>query len=88
MAKLKSNDKVIPFAEGAPPDDLVVEEIDDETVLIGEPEEYKEPSTEFDANLAEVIEQKEINEHATTLLIIMRQIAKLDLLGKKDIKKD
>tara|TARA_Y100000593_G_C4322576_1_gene344672 strand:- start:2806 stop:5283 length:2478 start_codon:yes stop_codon:yes gene_type:complete len=68
MAKLNKNDKVIPFAEGAPADNLIVEELDNETVLIGEPEEYTEPSTEFDANLAEVIDQKEINEHATILL--------------------
>jgi len=68
MAKLKKNDKVIPFAEGTPPDDLEVEDVGDGTVLIGEPENIIEPTTEFDSNLAEVIDQKEINKQATILL--------------------
>ena len=68
MAKLKSDDKVIPFAEGAPSDDLIIEEIDSDNVLIGEKEDIEEPSSDFDSNLAEILDQKEINEHATLLL--------------------
>ena len=68
MAKLKSDDKVIPFAEGAPSDDLIIEEIDSDNVLIGEKEDNEEPSSNFDSNLAEILDQKEINEHATLLL--------------------
>ena len=52
MAKLKSDDKVIPFAEGAPSDDLIIEEIDSDNVLIGEKEDIEEPSSDFDSNLA------------------------------------
>ena len=68
MAKLKKSDKIIPFSEGSPPDDLEVEDVGDGTVLIGEPEDIIEPTTEFDANLAEVIEEDEINKQATLLL--------------------
>ncbi len=68
MAKLKTEDKVIPFAEGAPSDDLIVEEIDSENVLIGEPEDIEESSDDFGDNLAEVISQKEIEEQASLLL--------------------
>ena len=68
MAKINKDDKVIPFAEGAPPDDLEVEDVGDGTVLIGEPENIIEPSTEFDANLAEVIDQKEINKQVIFII--------------------
>ena len=48
---------VIPFAEGAPADDLMVETLPDGDVLIGDPEldVIEESDNGFDANLAEVI---------------------------------
>ena len=62
----------IPFAEGAPPDDLKVEQIGNNEVLIGDPElDIKQDiDTEFDANLAEDINDKELKRKATQLLKI------------------
>jgi|TARA_X000001388_G_scaffold73794_1_gene65936 hypothetical protein len=62
----------IPFAEGAPPDDLKVEQIGNNEVLIGDPElDIKQDiDTEFDANLAEDINDKELKRKATQLLRI------------------
>ena len=47
----------IPFAEGAPPDELQVETVGDE-VLIGDPEldNIEEVESSFDENLAEQID--------------------------------
>ena len=59
---------VIPFAEGAPPDDLQVEETDDGNVLIGEAEETTEPKTDFYSNLAEQIDERELLVHSSELL--------------------
>ena len=46
----------IPFAEGAPPDDLQVESVGDE-VLVGDPDtdQVAETEDEFDENLAEIL---------------------------------
>ena len=59
---------VIPFAEGAPPDDLQVEETEDGNVLIGEAEETTEPKTDFYSNLAEQIDERELLVHSSELL--------------------
>ena len=47
----------IPFAEGAPPDELQVETVGDE-VLIGDPEldKIEDVESSFDENLAEQID--------------------------------
>jgi hypothetical protein len=61
----------IPFAEGAPPDDLMVEQFGDDEVLIGDPalDELDNPTEmTFDANLAEVIEQRTLDRKANTLV--------------------
>ena len=59
----------IPFAEGAPSDNLQVEEVGDD-VLIGDPEldEVKEEDSNFDANLAEDMPDKELNRTASDLI--------------------
>jgi hypothetical protein len=54
---------IIPFAEGAPADDLMVEELPDGDVLIGDPaldikDELRDE--DFGANLAEEIEHQGI----------------------------
>ena len=59
---------VIPFTDGAPPDDLQVEETDDGNVLIGEAEETTEPKTDFYSNLAEQIDERELLVHSSELL--------------------
>ena len=59
---------VIPFTEGAPPDDLEVEETDDGNVLIGEAEETTETKTDFYSNLAEQIDERELLVHSSELL--------------------
>ena len=58
-----------PFAETAPADDLQVEEIGDD-VLIGDPEldNIKEEDTNFGANLAEEMSDKELNQAASSLI--------------------
>ena len=57
-----------PFAEGTPLDDLQVEEIDNDEVLIGDPEldEVSEDESNFDANLAEVIDDNELARKGQT----------------------
>jgi hypothetical protein len=59
----------IPFAEGSPPDDLKVEEVGDD-VLIGDPELdiVEEAESSFDENLAEQIDEKELNRKASELI--------------------
>ena len=58
-----------PFAETAPADDLQVEEIGDD-VLIGDPEldNIEEEDTNFGANLAEEMSDKELNQAASSLI--------------------
>ena len=60
----------IPFAEGAPADDLQTENFGEDEVLIGDPmlDNIQEQPTEFDANLAETIDQKELDRKADTLV--------------------
>jgi hypothetical protein len=60
----------IPFAEGAPADDLQTESFGEDEVLIGDPllDNIQEQPTEFDANLAESIDQKELDRKADTLV--------------------
>ena len=59
----------IPFAEGAPPDDLQVENFGDE-VLIGDPALDLVPQVEmeFDANLAESIDQNVLDKKSAHLI--------------------
>ena len=59
----------IPFAESAPSDNLQVEEVGDD-VRIGDPEldEVKEEDSNFDANLAEDMSDKELNRTASDLI--------------------
>ncbi len=62
--------QIIPFSEGKPPDNLQVEDIGNNEVLVGEPEEIveEETSTEFDKNIAEDINENELNRKAQYLL--------------------
>jgi hypothetical protein len=59
----------IPFTEGAPPDNLQVESIG-ENVLIGDPDldNVKENDSNFDANLAEDMSEKELRRSASDLI--------------------
>jgi hypothetical protein len=63
-------DNVIPFAEGSPADDLQVETFG-EDVLIGDPTldlMDQEPEVAFDANLAEVIDERTLGRKASDLI--------------------
>ena len=56
------------FADGDPGDNLQVENIGDD-VLIGDPEEELiEDNSQFDENLAEVIDEKELIQKADMLI--------------------
>ena len=62
---------IVPFAEGAPADDLMIEEIGDGEVLIGDPElDFMDEldDAEFDQNLAEVIDERELMRKASELV--------------------
>ena len=61
---------VIPFAEGAPADDLMIEELPDGDVLIGDPEldDIDESDSGFDANLAEEIDARELSAKGAELV--------------------
>ena len=64
-------ENIIPFAEGAPADDLMIEELADGNVLIGDPEldamdELED--AEFDQNLAETIDERELKRKAQELV--------------------
>ena len=64
-------ENIIPFAEGAPSDDLMVEQLPDGDVLIGDPEldmmdELED--AEFDQNLAETIDERELARKAQELI--------------------
>jgi hypothetical protein len=68
MAELEN---IIPFAEGAPADELMIEELADGDVLIGDPEldmMDEMDDAEFDQNLAEVIDEKELARKAQELI--------------------
>jgi len=60
----------IPFAESAPADDLQVESFGEDEVLIGDPnlDFVEEISTEFDSNLAEIIDEDELDKKASYLI--------------------
>ena len=62
--------QVIPFAEAMPSDDFEVEEIGNEEVLIGDPEldNVEEKETGFDENIAEDLDEKELNRVASELI--------------------
>jgi len=62
--------QVIPFAEAMPSDDFEVEEIGNEEVLIGDPEldNVEEKETGFDENIAEELDEKELNRVASELI--------------------
>ena len=61
---------VIPFAEGAPADDLMVETLPDGDVLIGDPEldVIEESDSGFYANLAEEIDARELSAKGAELV--------------------
>ena len=61
---------VIPFQEGAPPDNLEVEEIDNNEVLIGDKslDEIVEITNEHDSNIAEDIDEQELSRKAQDLI--------------------
>ena len=62
---------IVPFAEGAPADDLMIEELGDGDVLIGDPElDFMDEldDAEFDQNLAEVIDERELMRKASELV--------------------
>lgn len=60
----------IPFAESAPADDLQVESFGEDEVLIGDPnlDFVEEISTAFDSNLAEIIDEDELDKKASYLI--------------------
>ena len=60
----------IPFAEGAPPDDLQVESVGDD-VLIGDPDldaEVEKEDSYFDENIAEEMTDTELLRKASELI--------------------
>jgi len=62
---------IIQFAEGAPADELMIEELADGDVLIGDPEldmMDEVDDAQFDINLAEVIDEKELAKKAQELV--------------------
>jgi len=64
-------ENIIPFAEGAPADNLIVEELPDGDVLVGDPEldiMDEVDDTEFDVNLAETIDERELKRKAQELI--------------------
>ena len=61
----------IPFAEAAPADDLQVEAFGEDEVLIGDPaldDVFAEPEMAFDANLAEFIDERELDRKSSMLV--------------------
>ena len=66
-----ADQNIVPFAEGAPADDLMVEELADGDVLIGDPELDAMDELEdaqFDQNLAETIDERELKRKAQELV--------------------
>ena len=71
MARLATPlSSAIPFAEGAPADDLQVEPFGEDEVLIGDPQLDAMPKidTEFDANIAELIDQDQLDRKASNFI--------------------
>jgi len=62
--------KVIPFADTMPSDDFQVVQINDDEVLIGDPEldVVDETVSTFDENLADTIDAQELNGVASQLI--------------------
>ena len=62
--------QVIPFAEGKPADTLQVEELNDDEVLVGDPalDAIPERDETFDNNIAEEIDENELNRKAQDLV--------------------
>ena len=61
----------VPFAEAAPADDLQVEAFGEDEVLIGDPaldDVFAEPEMAFDANLAEFIDERELDRKSSMLV--------------------
>ncbi len=75
---------VIPFAEGAPSDDLMVEELPDGDVLIGDPEldDIDESDSGFDANLAEEIDARELSAKGAELVSFYENDEKVEKTQK------
>ena len=62
---------IIPFAEGAPSDELMIEELADGDVLIGDPEldaMDEADAAEFDSNLAEQMDERDLARKAQELV--------------------
>jgi len=68
MAEVDEN--IVPFADGRPVDGLQVEPFGEDEVLIGDPELDQAPQDEsdFDDNLAETIDEKELMRKASHLI--------------------
>jgi hypothetical protein len=62
--------QVIPFAEGMPSDEFQIEDIGNDEVLVGDPslDAVEEKQSEFDENLAEQIDAKELLRIASELI--------------------
>ena len=63
--------ELAPFAEGAPSDDLQVEEISEDEVLVGDPDldvGMADSPNDFDSNLAELIDDRELARKGQTLI--------------------
>lgn len=63
--------ELAPFAEGAPSDDLQVEEISEDEVLVGDPDldvGIEDSPNDFDSNLAELIDDRELARKGQTLI--------------------
>ena len=62
--------QVIPFAEGKPADTLQVEELNENEVLVGDPalDAIPERDETFDNNIAEEIDENELNRKAQDLI--------------------
>jgi len=61
---------VIPFAESMPADDFQIEKINDDEVLIGDPnlDIVEKDKTAFDENLAESVSENELNAKSSSLI--------------------
>jgi len=59
-----------PFAEGTPTDDLQIEQLENDEVLIGDPDLDLVPEidTEFDSNLAEELPDTQLSSLAARLV--------------------
>ena len=64
------NENIVPFADGRPVDGLQVEPFGEDEVLIGDPEldQIPQDESDFDDNLAETIDEKELMRKASNLV--------------------